>query len=67
MINQPYVRIQRMRCVNCGEEIDGYVDEEGMTKMTCHRCGTVTVSKKMSRRHMKIDVYGPPNQVLLNN
>ena len=67
MINQTLVRPIRMKCVNCGTEIIGYLDENGLAKMTCHRCGAVAVSKKMSRRHIQIDVYGPPKQVLLNN
>ena len=68
MINNTYVRPQRMKCVNCGEDIMGWKDEKsGMVKMKCQRCGTGTVSRPMSRRHIQLDVYGPPKQVLYDN
>lgn len=67
MVNETYVRPVKMKCVHCGKDIKGYMDENGLIKMTCDRCGTITVSKQMSRRHVQIDVYGPPKQVLLNN
>lgn len=40
----------------------GYEGKDGITRMTCDRCGTVMVSKLMGRRHDRIDIYAPRGQ-----
>lgn len=55
----PYV------CLNCYNKIIGIRDAKGMTKVKCPHCGTVTVSRVMSRRHVSFDVYAPKGQVLM--
>ena len=43
-------------CHHCHTKTTGWKDADGVTKMQCTKCGTVTVSKPMSRRHVQIDV-----------
>ena len=52
-------------CVNCKSTIRGIQDSEGRTKIKCTKCGTVTVSKIMSRRHIQMDIYAPQGQRVL--
>ena len=52
-------------CNNCYTKLIGWQDSNGLTKVTCHVCGTVTVSKLMSRRHVQLDIYAPKGQVAL--
>ena len=35
-----------------------------MIRFVCPNCGTVTVSKEKSRRHIQIDMYAPKGEVL---
>lgn len=44
-------------CHHCHTHLTGWKDEVGITKTQCSECGTITVSKPMSRRHVQIDVY----------
>ena len=55
----------RVICCNCHSETIGFQDETGMTRIQCKKCGTVTVSRVMSRRHVQLDVYAPKGQELL--
>ena len=48
MINQTNIAPKRMKCVNCGADIIGWQDDSGMIRMTCHKCGTVTVSRPIT-------------------
>ena len=34
----------RSRCVNCGSEVSGYMDEKDCVKLRCPKCGLVMVS-----------------------
>ena len=52
-------------CLNCHEEIIGIRDVNGVTKVKCPHCGTVTVSRVMSRRHVSLDVYAPEGPAIL--
>ena len=52
-------------CLNCQNTISGIQDSEGRTKIKCAKCGTVTVSKVMSRRHIQLDIYAPQGQRIL--
>lgn len=52
-------------CVNCHQKIIGIRDVNGMTKVKCPHCGTVTISRVMSRRHVAYDVYAPEGQTIM--
>ena len=39
-------------------------DETGMMRFVCPHCGTITISKEKSRRHIQIDMYAPKGEVL---
>ncbi len=54
-------------CHHCHTKTTGWKDADGVTKMQCTKCGTVTVSKPMSRRHVQIDVYMPKKAMLVVN
>ncbi len=54
-----------MYCVNCAEKVVGCRDKDGRAKIICHRCGAQYVSKRMGRRHDRIDVYAPIGQVAI--
>ena len=47
----------RRRCVNCGSEVVGYRNEKECVKLRCPKCGLVMVSKRMSRRRERIDIF----------
>ena len=53
-------------CNNCFQEIYVYRDEEGFIKYKCPKCGSVTVSKVMGRRHVQIDMYAPQGQEIID-
>lgn len=59
------VRAVKVICNNCKEETYGLQDEQGVTRIQCAKCGTVTVSKIMSRRHVQLNIFAPKGQVLL--
>lgn len=52
-------------CHSCHNKTIGWKNTDGITEMECSKCGTVTVSKPMSRRHVQIDVYMPKKQMLI--
>ncbi len=54
-------------CNNCFEKIIGFRDETGLLKYQCPKCGTVTVSKVVGRRHIQLDVYAPKGQELIDD
>lgn len=58
----PEWQAKRMYCPNCRHLIVGFMDEDGMTKITCVSCGSTMVRKTMGRRHDRIDIYAPHNQ-----
>ena len=35
-----------------------------MIRFVCPHCGTITISKEKSRRHIQIDMYAPKGEVL---
>jgi ribosomal protein S27E len=55
-------RSRKIYCPNCRQLVIGYEGKDGITRMTCDRCGTVMVSKSMGRRHDRIDIYAPRGQ-----
>ncbi len=52
------------KCFNCNHQEIAWKDEMGMIRFVCPNCGTVTVSKEKSRRHIQIDMYAPKGEVL---
>ena len=54
-------------CSNCLHENLAIRDGSGIVKYKCPKCGAVTVSKVMSRRHVQIDVYAPNGQQIVEN
>ena len=55
-------RSRKIYCPNCRHLVIGYEGKDGATRMTCDRCQTVMVSKRMGRRHDRIDIYAPVGQ-----
>ena len=49
-------------CPNCGTQLIGFKNAEGMIKVECKRCLAVSVRKVMGRRHNRIDIYAPKGQ-----
>lgn len=56
-----------MVCNNCFRQHIGIRDETGLIKFQCPRCGSVTVSRVMGRRHVQIDLYAPKGQQLIDD
>lgn len=52
-------------CLNCHHDLVGYSGENGQTKILCPCCGTLMVSKVISRRHVQVDVFAPQGEELL--
>lgn len=53
-------------CNNCGRKITGNRNKDGLLKIKCPFCFTSMVSKVISRRHERIDVYAPLDEVIDN-
>lgn len=56
----------RRHCINCGRVLTGYRNENGLVKLQCTRCGLVMVSKRISRRHERIDITPPYGEQIEN-
>ena len=54
-------------CLNCKTTNVGWQASDGLTRAKCEKCGAVTVSKVMSRRHMQFEVYVPKGKELRDN
>ncbi len=57
----------KVMCNNCFHLTMGYSDETGTIKYQCSRCGTITVSRPMGRRHIRLDVYAPKGQEIIDD
>lgn len=55
-----------VHCLNCHNEVIGIQDDNGITKIKCPKCGSVTVSKIMGRRHVRVDIYAPKGEELIS-
>ena len=53
-----------LKCFNCNHQEIAWKDETGMIRFVCPHCGTITISKEKSRRHIQIDMYAPKGEVL---
>ena len=51
-------------CLNCKTTNVGWQGSDGLTRVKCEKCGAVTVSKVMSRRHVQFEVYLPKGKSL---
>lgn len=56
--------VSKRICVNCGKQIVGYRDAKGLVKISCPQCGLSMVSKLISRRHERIDIYVPDGAII---
>ncbi len=65
MSNFGYEKAVPVICINCGKRVSGIRELNGVTKVKCPHCGTVMVSKAVSRRHIVCDVYAPEGQLLM--
>ncbi len=65
MGSKPSGKSVKVLCINCQCMIDAWRDETGLTKSKCPKCGSVTVSRVMSRRHMQLDMYAPKGQQII--
>lgn len=65
MQNYETMKPVTVMCHNCQSQVVGWQDQSGLMRIQCPKCGTVTVSKVMSRRHIQLDIYAPKGQVLL--
>lgn len=54
-------------CNNCFKQTIGIRDETGLIKFQCSKCGCVTVSKVIGRRHVQTDIYAPKGQELIDD
>lgn len=52
-----------MYCSNCGQLNYGYRNEEAKIKYECKKCGVVFIRVQKGRRHDRIDMYAPAQQV----
>lgn len=57
------ISIMSWNCPNCKETLSGICDENGYTRLICHRCGTFMVMKKVSRRKHVLEMTAPHGQV----
>jgi len=60
--NRGVLRPRSVCCPNCHEINHGLEDCDGIVRITCKRCKSVMVQKRMGRRHNRIDVYVPEGQ-----
>ena len=54
-------------CPNCGTQLIGFKNAEGMIKVECKRCLAVSVRKVMGRRHNRIDILKDGRTCILRN
>ncbi len=55
----------RVHGLNCHNEVVGIQDETGKTKIHCPKCGAITISKVMGRRHIRVDIFAPQGQEII--
>lgn len=54
----------KRRCWNCGNEVVGFRNDKGCVKFRCQKCGLIMVSKRMSRRRERVDIFTPPGEII---
>ena len=59
--------VSKKICINCGQVLTGYRNAQGLVKFRCPKCGLCMVSKLISRRHEKIDVFATANEIIEDN
>lgn len=60
-------KVVKVICNNCFQQTVGIRDETGIIKYRCSKCGAVTISKVMGRRHIQFDMYAPHGQELIDD
>ena len=58
---QPQTRL----CRNCEQKMIGFRNSEGLLRLKCPRCNSVSVSRKITRRHEDVQEYAPPGQEII--
>ena len=56
-----------MFCSNCGNHLTGYRNSEGLIKIECDRCHSVSVRRVIGRRHNRVDIYAPKGMVTVSS
>lgn len=46
-------------CINCMIGIPGTREADGSVKAKCPSCGTTVISRRLSRRHMRLEIFAP--------
>lgn len=64
-MNNSTMCLQTRYCRNCGQKMIGFRDANGLLKLKCPRCNSVSVSRKITRRHEDVQEYAPPGQVII--
>lgn len=49
-------------CVKCKKDIPGTKEADGSVRAKCPYCGMIVISQRLSRRHMRLEVFAPNNQ-----
>lgn len=56
----------KIHCLNCNNDVIGIQDDKGLTKIKCPKCGSVTISRIMGRRHVRVDIYAPKGEEIID-
>lgn len=59
------IRIMSWGCPNCFEKLSGLSNEDGYTRLICHKCGSLMVMKRISRRKHLLEITAPERQTTL--
>ena len=51
----------KFRCPNCWNMGMVWRDEHRVIRYECPQCRAATISKQIGRRHIRLDVYAPPD------
>ena len=55
-------RLKQIYYPNCRYRVNDFEDKNGITQMSCEKCGAILIRKALSRRHDRIDLYAPCGQ-----
>lgn len=59
------IKVIEIICQNCHTLCYGYYVAGDKTKITCRKCGAVTITQIMSRRHINYELYAPKGQIFI--
>lgn len=66
MVNEDNWIPVRWYCPHCSHLITGYRNAKGDVKQECGYCGTVMLRRKISRKHISLDIYAPKAEYAMN-